>query len=359
MTNRIVVLKGDYIGPEIMAAGLKVLRAAAEHFDFDYDLIEEPFGGEAIDKVGEPLPQTTVEAAKNADAVLLSAIGGPKWDNAPKRPEAGLLSIRKQMGLYANIRPTRVTKQLKQYSPIENEIASGTDFVIVRELTSGIYFGEPRWQKADSAIDTTVYRRNEVQRIARTAFDMAMKRRKHVTVVDKANVLATSKFWRQIVGEIQPEYPDVTVDYMYVDATAMNIVSHPKHFDVILTDNMFGDILSDQAAAITGSLGMIPSMSVGQSGPNLYEPIHGLAPDIAGKHIANPISMINSISMMLRYTFDQFKMADVIDRAVSQTIEDHFITRDLGGDETTEATTKHIIKSINRQEAPRYVKDNV
>ncbi|MCH4010034.1 3-isopropylmalate dehydrogenase [Companilactobacillus sp.] len=355
-TKKIAVLQGDYIGPEIMHAGLKVLEAVSQKNDFEYEIESVPFGGEAIDKTGDPLPAETLKTCQQSDAVLLSAIGGPKWDNAKKRPEAGLLEIRKELNLFSNIRPTVITKAMKPYSPIK--VKDDVDFVIVRELTSGIYFGTPRNKTADEAYDTMRYTADEIRRVAKVAFDMAMRRKKHVTMVDKANVLATSKFWREIVSDVAKDYPEVTYDNSYVDAMAMKIVSEPEKFDVILTENLFGDILSDESAEITGSLGTIPSMSMGNSGPALYEPIHGSAPDIAGLGIADPISMIKSVAMMLENSFDRPDMAKQINDAIDQTIADKVMTPDLGGHNSTDVVTDEIIKTIT-ESSETYVTNNV
>jgi 3-isopropylmalate dehydrogenase len=343
-TAQITVLAGDYIGPEIMAAGLKVLAAVAENQNFDYILHEMPFGGAGIDQKGDPLPAETLKSAQESDAVLLAAIGGPKWDGAPKTPEKGLLAIRKALNLFANIRPTYISPAMQQYSPIKNE--KPVDFVIVRELTSGVYFGTPRETTADYALDTMRYTNEEIERITRVGFEMAMKRRKHVTLVDKANVLDTSKLWRKIVAQIATEYPEVTYDQSYVDAASMKIIADPGQFDVILTENLFGDILSDEAAQITGSLGTIPSMSRGTNGPSLYEPIHGSAPDIAGKGIADPLSMVKSVAMMLANSFDRQDLSDQIMASVNKTIEDQIVTPDLGGHANTAEVTAAIIKNI-------------
>jgi len=356
MTANITVLAGDYIGPEIMAAGLKVLAAVSENQDFDYQLHKMPFGGAGIDQTGEPLPAETLKAAQQSDAVLLAAIGGPKWDGAPKTPEQGLLAIRKALNLFANIRPTEISTAMQQYSPLKN--TEPVDFVIVRELTSGIYFGTPRETTADYALDTMRYTNEEIERITRVAFDMAMKRRKHVTLVDKANVLDTSKLWRKIVAEIATDYPEVTYDTSYVDAASMKIIASPSQFDVILTENLFGDILSDEAAQTTGSLGTIPSMSRGVDGPSLYEPIHGSAPDIAGKGIADPISMIRSVAMMLTHSFNRDDMAKEISDAINQTVTAGVVTPDLGGHATTDKMTETIINYI-KESRHSYEPDHV
>ncbi|MCH4169578.1 MAG: 3-isopropylmalate dehydrogenase [Lactobacillus sp.] len=352
----IAVLPGDCIGPEIMNAALEIFKAAQQVTNTNYTIQSYPFGGAAIDAVGEPLPASTLAGAKAADAVLLAAIGGPKWNDAKERPEAGLLKIRKSLNLFANIRPTKITPGMVQYSPLKPDIAKNTDFVIVRELTSGIYFGQPRRLGTTDAVDTSHYTEAEIKRILEVAFTMAQHRQKHVTVVDKANVLATSKLWRQVAATVAPNYPDVTMDFEYVDAAAMKIVSNPTKFDVIATSNLFGDILSDEAAAITGSIGTIPSESRGIAGPNLYEPIHGSAPDIAGKGIANPIAMINSVVMMLTNTFHDTKTAGVIQNALNQTIEAGTLTPDFGGNATTAIMTTAIIKAIEATKEPAYVK---
>ncbi|MFD0896824.1 3-isopropylmalate dehydrogenase [Loigolactobacillus binensis] len=346
MSATIAVLPGDYIGPEIMQAGLAVLAAAAATTDFTYSLKTYPFGGAAIDATGEPLPEATLKGAQAADAILLAAIGGPKWDAAPQRPEAGLLAIRKALGLFANIRPTQVLPALVPRSPLKAELVNGTDFVIVRELIGGIYFGQPRELAADHAIDTMVYQASEIQRILQAGFELAQTRRHHVTVVDKANVLATSKLWRRITEKVAAAYPDVTVDFEYVDAASMKIIQQPTHFDVIITENLFGDILSDEAATITGSLGTIPSESRGISGPSLYEPIHGSAPDIAGTGQADPLSMINSITLMLRNSFQATATAAKIDQALAATLAAGIMTPDLGGSATTDSMTQAIIERI-------------
>ncbi|MFT9273121.1 MAG: 3-isopropylmalate dehydrogenase [Liquorilactobacillus nagelii] len=344
--KKIAVLRGDYIGPEIMKAGLAVLAAATKESDFSYQIIDYPFGGAAIDQTGTPLPETTIQGCQAADAILLSAIGGPKWDQAPKRPEAGLLEIRNKLGLFANIRPTKINPILAQRSPIKPEVIAGTDFVIVRELTSGIYFGQPRSQTANAALDTSTYTAEEIERIIRVGFQMSQHRKQHVTIVDKANVLATSKLWRQVAKKVSRDYPTVILDYCYVDAAAMKIISRPTFFDVIITANLFGDILSDEASVLTGSLGTIPSMSSGSTGPSLYEPIHGSAPDIAGKGIADPISMIQSIEMMLRESFQENQLADQIAQAVQKTIAAKVLPPDLGGTASTQVVTEQIIKNL-------------
>ncbi|MHA8111279.1 3-isopropylmalate dehydrogenase [Lactobacillaceae bacterium Melli_B4] len=345
MRNRITVLTGDYIGPEIMQAGLRVLKAISEQSDFEYEINEAPFGGYAIDHYNDPLPKSTIEQCRdNSDAILLSAIGGPKWNQCKQRPEQGLLGIRRALNLYANIRPTDISASMLKYSPLKT--IEPVNFIIVRELTSGIYFGQPRELNDDYAIDTMRYTKSEIERISRTAFEMAQQRKHKVTLVDKSNVLATSKLWRQVATEVATDYPDVELDHNYVDAASMKLISNPSQFDVILTENLFGDILSDEAAQITGSLGTIPSMSKGDDGVILYEPIHGSAPDIAGQGIANPFSMINSIKMMLKYSFDRNDLAEQIANAVDQVVKAGIVTPDLGGEYGTTAVTEAIIKNI-------------
>ena len=351
--REIAILAGDYIGPEIMTAGLAVFKAAQASTHITYNTKAYPFGGAAIDATGTPLPAATLAGAQKADAVLLAAIGGPKWDQAKERPEAGLLKLRQALHLFANIRPTRIADSMVHQSPLKPEIAKHTDFVIARELTSGIYFGK-RYLKPTEAADTMFYSHAEIKRLLQVAFDLAQKRRKHVTVVDKANVLTTSKLWRQVAQIVAMDYPEVTLDFEYVDAAAMKIVAAPTRFDVIATSNLFGDILSDEAAAITGSIGTIASESKGATGPNLYEPIHGSAPDIAGKGIADPISMINAITMMLTNTFQDTKTAAVIQSALDDTLAQGIVTPDFGGTATTETMTKAIIKSIETK-ASAYV----
>ncbi|MCP0885800.1 3-isopropylmalate dehydrogenase [Ligilactobacillus sp. WILCCON 0076] len=344
--KKIAILQGDYSGPEMMQAGLAVLDAVSQNTDFEYELNQYYFGGEAIDAVGEPLPKETVAGCKKADAVLLSAIGGPKWEKETNSPEKGLLQIRNELGLFANIRPTKVIKALENHSPLKQDIISGTDFVIVRELTSGIYFGTPRVEEKDYAVDTTSYTLEEITRILKVGFEMAQRRKKHVTIVDKANVLATSRLWRKTAEKFSQDYPDTTVDYMYVDATAMKIITEPTFFDVIITANLFGDILSDEAAVLTGSLGTIPSASAGTKGPRLYEPIHGSAPTLAKQNKINPLSMIQSIELMLRDSFEREDLANRISRAIVKTIAEGIITADIGGQASTTEMTAAIIENL-------------
>lgn len=348
MKKKIVILAGDGIGPEIMAAALAVLEAAApETFEF----IEKPFGGAGIEAAGVGLPEDTLAACQTADAILLGAIGGPAgspWEKASQTPEQGLLALRKELNLFANIRPIAVPDALLPLSPVKEAIVQGTDFVVVRELTSGIYFGEPRELGATEAYDTCRYTVKEITRIAKIAFDIAMTRKKHVTSVDKANVLATSKLWRQTVETVAQDYPEVTVTHQLVDSCAMRIVQQPTEFDVILTENLFGDILSDEASVLPGTLGVLPSASHSDSGVSLYEPIHGSAPDIAGQNIANPASMILSAVLMLRQSFDLPDLADQIESAVYHVMNEGIVTGDLGGKATTSEFTQAVIAALGK-----------
>lgn len=324
---KITLLKGDGIGPEIVDQAVKVLNKASEKFNFTVEYDEALLGGCAIDATGVPLPEETVAKCKASDSVILGAVGGPKWDTLPgnNRPEAGLLGIRGALGLFANLRPAVIFGPLKSASPIKDEIIGGNlDIMIVRELTGGIYFGERGRKEVDgvpAAWDTEMYSIEEVERIARVAFDLAMKRNKKLTSVDKANVLESSRLWRETVIRISAEYPEVELNHMYVDNCAMQLVRNPRQFDVIVTSNIFGDILSDEASMIAGSIGMLASASLSGSKLGLYEPIHGSAPDIAGLGIANPLATILSVAMMLRYSLDQSEAADAIESAVAKVLE--------------------------------------
>lgn len=345
MTKKIVTLAGDGIGPEIMAAGLEVLEAVAKKIDFDYELDAQPFGGAGIDQAGHPLPQTTLEAARSADAILLAAIGSPQYDAAPVRPEQGLLALRKELKLFANIRPVKIFQALKHLSPLKPERIEGVDFVVVRELTGGIYFGQHDL-KETSARDINDYSTEEIERIVRKAFTIAQGRGKKVTSIDKQNVLATSKLWRKVADQVAQDYPDVTLEHQLVDSAAMLMITDPARFDVVVTENLFGDILSDESSVLPGTLGVMPSTSHSQDGPSLYEPIHGSAPDIAGQGIANPISMILSVAMMLRDSFGQETGASLIEQAVDKTLNQGVLTRDLGGQATTAQMTAAIIANL-------------
>ncbi len=323
----ITLLKGDGIGPEIVNEAVKVLNVVAEKYNFGINYTEADLGGIAIDKTGVPLPEETIIKCKSADAVLLGAVGGPKWDNLAGniRPEAGLLGIRGALGLFANLRPAVIFKSLKDASPLkDNIIGDNLDIMVVRELTGGIYFGERGREEINgvqSAYDTEKYSVPEIERIARVAFDMAMKRNKKLCSVDKANVLESSRLWRETVTKISKEYPEVELKYMYVDNCAMQLVRNPKQFDVIVTSNIFGDILSDEASMISGSIGMLASASLSEAKSGLYEPIHGSAPDIAGMGIANPLATILSAAMMLRYSLDEPDAAQSIENAVDEVLK--------------------------------------
>lgn len=333
---KICVMPGDGIGPEIVAQGLKVLEKIGEKFGHEFEVEEALIGGIAIDEKGVPLPDETVKACKSADAVLLGAVGGPKWDNIDPaiRPERGLLGIRKELALFANLRPAALFPQLKDACFLRPDIVEkGIDVMVVRELTGGIYFGEPKGEGKENGerygYNTMIYRESEIRRIAKIAFEAARKRSKRLCSVDKANVLDVSRVWREIVIEVSKDYPDVELSHMYVDNAAMQLVRDPSQFDVIVTGNLFGDILSDEAAVITGSIGMLPSASVGASNPGLFEPIHGSAPDIAGEDKANPLATILSIAMMLRYSFDLDKEASYIESAVEKTLSAGLRTGDI------------------------------
>lgn len=336
MTQQILVLPGDGIGPEIMAQAVKVLEQANKQFNLGFSLVEDVIGGAAIDKHGVPLADETLALAHKSDAVLLGAVGGPKWDTLDRaiRPERGLLKIRSQMKLFANLRPAMLYKQLAEASTLKPEVVSGLDILIVRELTGGIYFGSPRdtvtlENGERKAFDTLPYSESEIRRIAKVGFEMARLRNKKLCSVDKANVLESSRLWREVVTEMAKDYPDVELSHMYVDNAAMQLVRAPKQFDVIVTDNMFGDILSDEASMLTGSIGMLPSASLDAQNKGMYEPCHGSAPDIAGQNLANPLATILSVSMMLRYSFNQVQAADAIEQAVSQVLDQGLRTGDI------------------------------
>ena len=333
MRMNIALVPGDGIGPEIVKEAVKVLNRIAELYNHQIEYTDLIAGGASIDKYGVPLTEETLEKAKKADAVLLGAVGGPKWDSEPgaNRPERALLGLRSGLGLFCNLRPAIIYPELVSSSPLKEEIISkGIDLLVVRELTGGIYFGS-KGRNGDSAFDTMSYTKGEIERITKKAFDSAMLRKKHVTVVDKANVLESSRLWREVTTEIAKDYKEVALDYMYVDNAAMQLVRNPGQFDVILTENMFGDILSDEASMITGSIGMLPSASLREDSFGMYEPIHGSAPDIAGKGIANPIATILSAAMLLRYSFSLEKEALSIENAVKKALSDGIRTADIRG----------------------------
>ncbi|MCH5294507.1 MAG: 3-isopropylmalate dehydrogenase [Treponema sp.] len=335
MEKNIALIPGDGIGPDVVAEAVNVLDTVAGKFGHKFNYTSVTAGGAAIDKWGNPLPQEQLDICLKSDAVLLGAVGGPKWDDvAPEiRPEKALLGLRGGMKVYANLRPAVMFGQLKDACPLKDEIVGdGLDILIVRELISGIYFGE-RGTAADgrSAWDTEKYTWEEIERIVRMGFDFARKRRKHLTVIDKANILNSSRLWRKVSESVHKDYSDVTLDFLYIDNAAMQLVRNPRQFDVIATSNMFGDILSDEASQITGSIGMLASASLGDSGPGLYEPIHGSAPDIAGKDLANPLATILSAAMLLRYSFGLEKEARAVEDAVSAVLDAGWRTGDIAG----------------------------
>jgi len=336
MTKKIAVLAGDGIGPEIVAEAIKILKYLNTDMNLGLVFDNALIGGAAYDAFGTPLPQQTLNLCKNAEAVLLGAVGGPKWEPLPHavRPERGLLGIRSELGLFANLRPAILYPQLVDASTLKPEVVSGLDLMIVRELTGGIYFGAPRGIRVlengeKQGVNTKIYNESEIRRIAHMAFKIALKRHKKVCSVDKANVLEVTELWRQVVTEVGKEYPDVQLSHMYVDNAAMQLVRAPKQFDVIVTSNMFGDILSDTAAMLTGSIGMLPSASLDANAKGMYEPIHGSAPDIAGQGIANPLATILSVAMMLRYTFNEIQAAERIEQAVNTALDANVRTADI------------------------------
>ena len=339
MTHKLAILPGDGIGPDIVAEAAKVLTALRDDFGLDVTWDEAPVGGTAYDASGHPLPEATLELARSADAVLLGAVGGPKWESLDYsvRPERALLALRKELGLFANLRPAKVFPELVEASTLRPEVVSGIDIMVVRELTGGIYFGEPRGveQLPDGrkkGVNTLVYTSDEVERIGRVAFDIAAKRAGRVCSVDKANVLEATEMWREVITELgQREYPDIELSHMYVDNAAMQLVRAPKQFDVMVTTNMFGDILSDEASMLTGSIGLLPSASLNTDGAGMYEPIHGSAPDIAGTGQANPLATILSVGMMLRYSLNEGGLADRVEAAVERVLADGLRTPDIAG----------------------------
>ncbi|MGM9923575.1 MAG: 3-isopropylmalate dehydrogenase [Bacillus sp. (in: firmicutes)] len=352
MNKVITVLPGDGIGKEITKGAVEVLEAVAERyghsFQFEYGLI----GGAAIDEAGTPLPDETLEKCRRSDAILLGAVGGPKWDHnlSELRPEAGLLKIRKELDLYANLRPITYFASLAEASPLKQEVIEGADLLIVRELTGGLYFGTPSERTSsngkEAAVDTLFYMKEEMINIISLAFELASNRRGKVTSVDKANVLETSKLWREVVEEVANEYPAVEVEHVLVDNAAMQLITNPKRFDVVVTENMFGDILSDEASVLTGSLGMLPSASLSHKGLNLYEPIHGSAPDIAGRNIANPLAMILSAASMLRLSFGLEEEAQAVEKAVHSILELGYRTKDISATGSKVLTTDEMVAEV-------------
>ena len=343
MSKNILVLPGDGIGPEIVNEAVKLLALLRDDFGLDVDMDEALVGGAAIDATGGPLPDATLDLAKEVDAILLGAVGGPKWESLDIsiRPEKGLLGLRAGLNLFANLRPAILYPQLAGASTLKPEVVSGLDIMIVRELTGGIYFGQPRGvSELESGerqgVNTLVYTESEIDRICRVAFDIAMKRGKRVCSVDKANVLECTELWREVASRVGNDYPEVELSHMYVDNAAMQLVKWPKQFDVMVTTNMFGDILSDCAAMLTGSIGMLPSASLDENGKGMYEPIHGSAPDIAGKGVANPLATILSVAMMLRYSLDEPAMAERIEQAVDKVLDEGLRTPDIMSEGMTE-----------------------
>jgi len=347
MSKNILVLPGDGIGQEIVTEAVKVLACLRDDYGLDIEMDEALIGGAAYDAAGHPLPEATLNLAREADAVLLGAVGGPKWEplDISVRPEKGLLGIRKELGLFANLRPAILYPQLADASTLRPEVVSGLDIMIVRELTGGIYFGQPRGVRVlengeKEGFNTLIYKESEVDRIVRVAMDIAMKRNKRVCSVDKANVLECTEMWREVAVKVGADYPDVELSHMYVDNAAMQLVRAPKQFDVMVTTNMFGDILSDCASMLTGSIGMLPSASLDENGKGMYEPIHGSAPDIAGQGVANPLATILSVAMMLRYSLDEDAMADRVEQAVNKTLDQGLRTPDIYSEGTRKVGTE-------------------
>jgi len=361
MKKTIITLPGDGIGPEVTNIAVNILKAACRAFDVEIETIERNFGGMGYDRDGEPVTEETLELCKKHKYVLLGAVGGPKWDDlsADKRPEAALLKLRKTLGVYANLRPIQVYPVLAGASTLRQEVISGTDILIIRELTGGIYFGDPRFTSSENgdpySVDTMKYSRSEVKRIARKAFEAAQLRNKRVCSVDKANVLESSRLWRKSVIEVSKEYPDVELTHMLVDNCAMQLVRDPKQFDVIVTGNLFGDILSDEAAMLTGSIGMLPSASLGDIN-GLYEPVHGSAPDIAGQGLANPLAAVASAALLCRYSLGMENAANIIEASIQTVLEEGFRTIDLYREEpetiktTTNQMGAYLLSALRKQQ---------
>jgi 3-isopropylmalate dehydrogenase len=354
MKANIVTLPGDGVGPEVTAAAVAVLDAVAARYAHNFTYQEHLIGGAAIDATGEPLPPASLQAAKAADAILLGAVGGPKWSdpNASVRPEQGLLALRAALGVYANLRPLTVHPALAALSPLKNEKLKGVDFIFVRELTGGAYFGA-KTRSADTATDECKYTVAEVERVARRAFELARGRRKRLTSVDKANVLETSRLWRSTITRIAADYPDVTLEHQLVDSMAMLLLTQPAHYDVVVTENLFGDILTDEASALAGSLGLSPSASLGDGKAGLYEPIHGSAPDIAGQGIANPIGTILSAALLLRHSLGLVDEAAAVEAAVDRVLSEGPRTRDIGGSASTAQVLEAVLAAFNATQPQR------
>ena len=344
----LLLLSGDGVGPEIMESAISLLEKIQSSFKINFNLIEGPIGGASIDAHGLPVSDETLNQASQADSILFGAVGGPEWDSLPpfEKPEKGLLELRSSLGLFANLRPAILFDSSLEASSLKPDIIKDLDMLIVRELTGGIYFGEPREKKSSSAFNTMIYERHEVERIARVAFDSASLRNKKVCSVDKSNVLEVSEFWREVVIDVSKDYPDIELSHMLVDNAAMQLVKNPKQFDVILSSNLFGDILSDISAMLTGSIGMLPSASLDNRNKGLYEPVHGSAPDIAGQGTVNPIAMILSVGMMFRYSFNQLEISEKIKSAVSNTLNDGYATKDIADKNSKICSTKELTKII-------------
>ncbi len=359
MKKNIAIARGDGVGPEVIDSAIEILDAIAGKFSHTFNYEEAPVGGAAYDKYGKPLPEKTLEICKRSDAILFGAVGGEKWDQLPgdKRPESAILGLRKHLNLFANIRPGMLFPSLKDASPLKAEIIKdGFDIVVVRELTGGIYFGEKGYKDTElgrAAYDIEIYSEMEVERIAKVAFDMAMKRKKKITSVDKANVLESSRLWRSTVNRVSEDYPEVRLDHMYVDNASMQVIKNPDSFDLILTSNLFGDILSDEISMLTGSIGMLPSASIGQGNKGIYEPIHGSAPDIAGKDLANPIASILSVSMMLKHSFVLIEESKLIDKIVNELLEEGYRTSDIAKEGEVAIGTREMTEII-KEKIKRY-----
>ncbi|HJH10816.1 MAG TPA: 3-isopropylmalate dehydrogenase [Metalysinibacillus jejuensis] len=361
MEKKITVLPGDGIGPEVIASAVEILQVIAKRFNHTFHLAYGAIGGAAIDQYNNPLPDETIALCEESDAILLGAVGGPKWDQNPPelRPEKGLLRIRKHFDLFANLRPVTAISSLLDASPLKREVAENVDLMIVRELTGGVYFGEPRMRTADGAIDTTVYSKMEVERIVENAFHLARLRSGKLCSVDKANVLETSRLWREVVEEKKKDFPDVEVEHHLVDSVAMKLITNPGHFDVVVTENMFGDILSDEASVITGSLGVLPSASIRGDSFGLYEPVHGSAPEIAGQGVANPAATILSVAMLLKYSFGLKEEAAEVERAVNAVFEDGYFTADLAKDGDRVLTTTEWTNKVINEIDTSFVSDSI
>jgi 3-isopropylmalate dehydrogenase len=354
MKKKIAVLPGDGIGQDVVMGAVKVLKVIAEQYGHQFTFETAVIGGVAIDRFGTPLPKETVQLCNESDAVLLGAVGGPKWDDTPShlRPEKGLLGIRSELGLFANLRPVLAYESLVSSSPLKKEVVQKVDLMIVRELCGGLYFGKPSERRGENnslVVDTLQYTYEEIERVVDKAFQLAMVRNKKLTSVDKANVLESSKMWREVVNEKSKQYPHVQVEHMLVDAAAMKLIHNPKSFDVIVTENMFGDILSDEASMITGSLGMLPSASLRADKFGLYEPVHGSAPDIVGQDKANPLATILSAAMMLKYSFDMTKEAEAVEKAVNECLHLGYRTADLSGSGRIVVGTRRMIEHVVNQ----------